>query len=49
MKACVGVEVQLHPFLNSALDEARSQVQAPAPLTPEKDLPVPIEQEVCGP
>jgi len=40
MKACVGVEAQLNPFLNSALDEASSQVQAP---TPEKDLPVPIE------
>jgi hypothetical protein len=43
MKACVGAEVQLHQFLNSALDVASSQVQASAPLTNEKDLPVPIE------
>jgi len=43
MKACVGVEAQLHQFLNSALDEASSQVQASAPLTTEKDLLVPIE------
>jgi hypothetical protein len=28
MKACMGVDVQLQPFLNSALDEASSQVQA---------------------
>jgi hypothetical protein len=39
MKACVGVEVQLHQFLNSAIDEASSQVQASAPLN-HRERPV---------
>jgi hypothetical protein len=43
MKTYWGVEVQLHAFLTSALEEVSGQLHAPAALPPVKDLPVPIE------
>jgi len=41
MKTYLGVEIQLHAFLTSALDGVSGQLHAPAALPPEKEPPVP--------
>jgi hypothetical protein len=42
-KQHVGVEVQFHSFLTSALDEANGQLHAPASLPTERETALPIE------
>jgi hypothetical protein len=42
IKTYWGVEVYLHAFLTSALDEASGQLHAPAALPPGKEPLVPI-------
>jgi len=45
MKTYGGVEIQLHAFLTSALDEGECSVSRPSPFTPR----YPLDRRLCGP
>jgi hypothetical protein len=45
MKACCGVDVQLHEFLTLGLNECEWSASRPDRFTPRKEALEPIEQE----